>query len=314
MWYRGFLWLTAVAALSSLAFGRSQAADEAIAYDQVERVLAPDVPAPAPENFASDEDDTRAQIMHEEGGRRGIGRLLPVIGRRAPRTDALTALADDLRALGYPRIERHVFYHGWERVENLVTGTVVLHKCDVGSLITIDPEHKTYRLDDPVELDRARLLQIASREQPGKAILDLVRHADPAPAQTADAAAAARPFTTQETLNITNASGSCRAAAIAATTQTYFAAFDAPRSMCPQPAPDFPSTPLAVVARDGCRPVVQAHADGPAPPAGELVLYRLLDLTEGNDRLRLLTARGNVHPVADPAPLFEVPSGYTKAP
>lgn len=313
MWFRPFLWMTAVAALCALAVAQSRAAgDDAVTYDQIERIVAPEATVPAPDAFAADAEETRAEIARENAGRRGIARLLPAIGRRSSRTDTLTALADDLRALGYPRIERHVFYHGWERVEDLVTGIVVLHKCDAGLLVTIDPQRKTYRIDDPIAYDRARLLERAAHEGAGEATVELVRHAEVAAAQTIDGVAASA-VAARETLSVTNASGSCRAATISATSRTYFAPYAAPRSLCPRPAPDFPSSPLAVVARDGCRPTVQASNDGPSPPRAPLVLYRLLDLTEGHDRVRLLTSRGNVHPVADPAPLFEVPSGYTKA-
>jgi hypothetical protein len=178
--------------------------------------------------------------------------------------------------------------------------------------LTLDPAHQTYRVDDPIAADRARLVQRAQDDRPGSAMLDLDEHVDPEPARTIEGVTAGA-YHAQTTMHVQDASGSCRATSISADSRTYYAPMRAPVSSCPRAAPDFPSTPLTAVARDGCRPAVTAQRTGSAEPSTPLVLYRLLILTEGNERLQLLTARGNVHEVPDPGPLFEVPAGYSKS-
>jgi hypothetical protein len=308
---RTLLWLAAAGALAALAFGGPLAAqdDVGISYDQVERVLSADAAVPGPDAFALDEEEARAASAPSPANKRGLARLLPADRRGS--AGALAALTDDLRALGYPRVERHVFYHGWERVENLATGIVVLRKCDQGTIVTLDPERKTYRIEEPLAADRARLLQRAAQQRPGGAMLDVVRRVDPAGGSTI-AGIAASAYQSTETLRVSGATGSCRATTVSAQTQTHYAPFAAPATRCARAAPDFPASTLAVVARDGCRPSVSAHASGATEPSAPLVLYRLMTLTEGRDRLALLTARGNIRSVVNPAPLFEIPPGYTK--
>jgi hypothetical protein len=309
------LWLLAAAALFALfSPGRSRAADDtAIAYDQIERVIPNDAIVPGPDAFAIDEEETRAAIAQRGGAKRGLARIVASLGHKGGASDTLGVVADDLQQLGFPRLERHVFYRGWERIENLSTGIVVLRKCDLGMQVTIDPGRRTYRVEEPLAADRARLLQQADRERPGGATLQLIQQTDPAQALTIGGVSAAG-YRGETTLRVQAATGSCRVTTINAETLTYYSTMRAPISSCPHPAPDFPATPLGSVARDGCRPSVTAQKAGATEPSASLVLYRLLTLTEGQDRLQLLTARGNVREIADPAQLFAVPSGYAKAP
>lgn len=310
---RPLLWGAAGVLLAGLIAGPSGATGEvALAYDQIERVLPGDAVVPAPDDFELDEQQTRAAIAQQPGGRRGFSRVVGSLGRRGP-GDALTALTDDLRADGYPRLERHVFYRGWERIENLVTGTIVLRMCDRSELVTIDPARKTYRIADPLAADRAAAEQRAARDRPGAAALELARTIEPA-APLSAGGVAAQVYRSEETVRTADASGSCRETAIDAQTQTYYAAQPAPVVLCPRPAPDFPATPLTAIARDGCRPTVAARITGPAEPSWALVLYRAVTLAEGRDRLVLLTARGNIGTIPDAAQLFEVPPGYAKVP
>lgn len=301
---RWLLWLAAAAALWALAFACPSGAqdDVAVSYDQIERVLPADVIVPPPEAFAADEEATRAAIGQQPTNKRG----------RRGAANALAVLSDDLRAQGFPRLERHVFYRGWERIENLVTGIVVLRKCDVGMLVTLDPGHKTYRVEDPAAADRARLLQRAEQQRAGGGSLDIVRHVDPPQTETIEGIST-NVYRTADTLRVEAATGSCRATTIASTTQTYYAPFAAPVTRCARAAPDFPASSLAVVARDGCRPSVVAHVSGSSESGAPLVLYRVMTLSEARDRLILLTARGNIRSIVNPAALFEIPTGYTKA-
>jgi hypothetical protein len=310
---RILLWLAAAAALCVLGFGvPSRAADDiATAYDQIERVLPPDAAVPGPEAFDADEQETRAAFVPPAANKRGVARFLPSDGRKGS-VAQLAALSEELRQAGFPRLERHVFYRGWERIENLATGIVVLRKCDQNALITLDPGRKTYRVEEPLASDRAELLRRASRERPGGASLDVERHVERADARTV-AGIEATAYRSAETLRVDAATGSCRPTTIAAQTQTYYAPFSAPVATCPRRAPDFPATPLAVVARDGCRPSVAAHATGTTEPSAPLVLYRLMTLVEGRERLMLLTARGNIRSIVGPGALFEIPPGYARA-
>ncbi len=310
---RWLLWLTAAVALCALGFaGPSGAADDvAVAYDQIERVVPADAVPPPPDEFDADEVQTRKAIALRPAGKHGVSRLIGSIGRKGP-ADALSALSDDLRDAGFPRLERHVFYRGWERIEDLVSGTVVLRKCDQGMLVTLDSLRKTYQVDDPGEVDRARLLQRAAAQRAGGGSVDVVRRVDKMQSRTIDGTATDAYQTTQ-TLRTESATGSCRVTTIASQTETYYAPFGAPVSTCPRAAPDFPATPIAVVARDGCRPSAVAHASGTTEPSAPLVLYRLMTLTEGRDRMVLLLARGHLRTIVSPAALFEIPPGYTKA-
>ncbi|HXP92369.1 MAG TPA: hypothetical protein VN905_02770 [Candidatus Binatia bacterium] len=310
---RWLLWSIGAVALCALGFaGPSGAADDvAVAYDQIERALPAGAVPPAPDEFDADEAETRKAIALRPGGKRGISRLIGSMGRKGP-ADALSALSDDLRDAGFPRLERHVFYRGWERIEDIVGGTIVLRKCDQGMLVTLDSVHKTYRVDEPAAVDRARLLERAAGERAGGGSLDVVRRVEKMQSRTIDGIVADAYRATQ-TLRSDSATGSCRVATIASQTETYYAPFGAPVSTCPRAAPDFPATPLAVVARDGCRPSGVAHASGTTEPSAPLVLYRLMTLTEGRTRMMLLLARGHLRTIVSPAALFEIPPGYAKA-
>src|SRR5450631_2475389 len=59
------------------------------------------------------------------------------------------AFAGALRGLNAGRVERHSFYAGWERIDDVAAQTATIRKCDLHQVISLDLAKKTYSIQDP---------------------------------------------------------------------------------------------------------------------------------------------------------------------
>lgn len=253
------------------------------------------------------------------------------------------AFAGALRGLTQGRLERHSFYGGWERVDDVAEQTATIRKCDLHQLIKLDLAKKTYSIEDPTaraaepsgpapKSNKRESAQTPTPQQPGTAVADfsnVVTPLSPRKLEGLDTTG----YDDTATFSMTQATGSCKDGTFAVRSRSYYSRLATPRLVCPiaalppqrYPQPD---QPQAVVAQGGCRPTFTAHKSGPVPPAGNLSLYSTVAMSGGPggpapapapsgspSGFVFLTERGNVHSLsAANASLFEIPSDFTKTP
>ncbi len=339
-------------------------------YDELVRFL-PGATPPPPGNFAADVAavSSPAAVAATPAPRRhGFGNLGAIAGSVLSgdvkgavggaaseavggaldaQTDRLLAatagsFAAALRGLTQGRVERHSFYSGWERVDDLAAQTATIQKCDLHQIISLDLAKKTYTLvDTTAKVGSAPAPPPASRRQD--------RESTPAPEQPGTAVAQLSNVVTElapkkldgldtngyddsSTFTVSQATGSCRNGTFGFRSRTYYSKLAAPRLVCPvdaAPAPArqaYPREPANFVASGGCRPTFTAHKSGPLPPVQNLSLYSTMAATgsAGADATPapggspapgfvFLTERGNVHTLgASDENLFEIPAGFTR--
>jgi hypothetical protein len=343
-----------------------------IAYDEIVRVLVSATPPP-PGGFQSDlaaiNDATIAATPTPEPRKRGIGLgqiASAVIGGggvggigssvagdvAANAVDnavqqslgtQFASLGASIRGFLQPHLMHYAYYNGWERVEDTVTQTATIRKCDIGQVVYLDLAKKTYTVYDPnSEPAPAAAPVAASRRSRGPAAATA-----PAPPGTAiaDISATTRALGTQRIENIpaagyesiasfatTQSTGSCRDGGASIRTTEYLSAMNRPTvTSCPVRRAPVPETANDVVTppenqTGGCRPTLTFHHSGPPVPADKLSLYTLVSMNghagatpapapSGQPGgIGFLTERGNVRTVgATSVALFSIPADFVKS-
>jgi hypothetical protein len=251
------------------------------------------------------------------------------------------ALAGALRGLTQGRAERHSFYAGWERIDEIAEQTATIRKCDLHQVIKLDLAKKTYSIEDPeappsatpgaAPKTRGRQPQSTpAPEQPGTAVADFRNVVEPLGTRKLEGLDTSG-FDDSSTFAMTQATGSCRNGTFSFHSKTYYSRLATPRLVCPiaaMPAQRYPQEPSNFVASGGCRPTFSAHKSGPVPPAQNLSLYSAISMNgapgtaatpdpaaSSPPGFTFLTERGNVH-VLTPANagLFEIPADFTRLP
>jgi hypothetical protein len=249
------------------------------------------------------------------------------------------AFAGALRGLTQGRVERHSYYSGWERVDDVAAQTATIRKCDLHQVINLDLAKKTYSIEDPNARSSTAAAAPAPRsherregtpapEQPGTAVADfsnVVAGLGPRKLEGIDTTG----YDDTSKFAITQATGSCRNGSFTFHSKTYYSGLATPRLVCPigasPPRQRYPQRPENFVASGGCRPTFTAHKSGPVPPAQNLSLYSTIAMSGSNGEAApapsgtpasgfvFLTERGNVHSLsAANASLFEIPSDFTR--
>jgi hypothetical protein len=248
------------------------------------------------------------------------------------------AFAGALRGLTQGRVERHSFYAGWERVDDIAAQTATIRKCDLHQVISLDVAKKTYSIQDPTARSsdtsapaprsNERRGRTPAPEQPGTALADFSNVVSGLGPRKLDGIEATGYDDTSK-FAITQATGSCRNGSFTFHSKTYYSGLATPRLVCPigaAPRQRYPQQPQNFVASGGCRPTFTAHKSGPVPPAQNLSLYSTIAMSGSNGEAPaaspsgspapgfvFLTERGNVHSLsAANASLFEVPSDFTR--
>ncbi len=240
---------------------------------------------------------------------------------------SLNAFRDFMQA---GKLERHAFYKGWERVDDVVAHTATIKKCDLNRYIELNLDKKTYRITDATPRTTSTSTTHAptastetpAPEQPGTAVVDFTRKGTVVGAQTLNGIETTG-YSDRNSLTVSQATGSCHNGSFTVVSTQYVSALKQPRAICPLPAsPRVPMEPRRVVARGGCKPTFTVHNSGPITPSGRLAMYTRLAILpqnakdEGTSQLAFVTERGNVKSLSktDIPGLFEVPSGFTKEP
>jgi hypothetical protein len=255
------------------------------------------------------------------------------------------AFAGALRGLTQGRLERHSFYGGWERVDDVAGQTATIRKCDLHQFIKLDLAKKTYSIEDPTarssepsepapKAHDREPDQTPAPAQPGTAVVDFSNVVTPLPPRKLEGLDTTG-YDDTATLSMTQATGSCKNGTFAVRSRSYYSRLATPRLVCPiaaMPPQRYPQPdqPQAVVAQGGCRPTFTAHKSGPLPPAGNLSLYSTVAMSAGSGGpaaaaapgppgspggFLFLTERGNVHSLGTAnANLFAIPSDFTKVP
>ena len=252
------------------------------------------------------------------------------------------AFAGALRWLTQGRLERHSFYAGWERVDDLAAQTATIRKCDLHQLITLDLAKKTYTIVDPTAVTSEPSpakhekppppdAATPAPQAPGTAVVEfknVVTPLSPRKLEGLDTTG----YDDAVTFAMTQATGSCRNGSFGVRSRSYYSRLPQPQLVCPMaamPRQHYPDAaqPKEFVASGGCRPSFTAHSSGPVPPAGNLALYSTIAMSgsSGNGpapapsgspgSFVFLTERGNVHSLtAANTSLFEIPTDFTKVP
>jgi hypothetical protein len=258
---------------------------------------------------------------------------------------AAGAFAGTLRGLTQGKVERHSFYAGWERVDDLAAQTATIRKCDLHQLIRLDLAKKTYSIDDPAAQPTGGPApaprphgqvhsSTATPEAPGTAKADFTVTSRALGARKLDGIDT-NGYDVTSTFAMTQATGSCQNGNFAFDSKTYYSRYPTPGVVCPiaaMPPARYPQEPANFVASGGCRPTFSAHSSGQAAPAGNLSLYSAIasSLTAGPTGapnaaggpapagtpggFTFLIERGNLHSLgAGDAALFGIPPDFTRA-
>ena len=246
---------------------------------------------------------------------------------------ALRPMASAFAGLQNGVLERHAFYHGWERSDDDAAKTATILRCDRHERITLDLARKTYRIDDPTSVapsaSRASAATLqrgcnagADSGPPGTGVLEISTQGSALGTLPFDGVAAAG-YSTTNTMAIKNGTGSCRNGSFGVTETAYYAPYPVPRAYCPLPQrARYPQTPAEMMSArgGGCQLKPSLHASGPARPSNRLALYELMTMTGGeaagtqHNGMSFVIERGNVRQLgAGDASLFEVPADFSKA-
>lgn len=370
-----FRLIAAVSLVSVLPALSHAAPASGLQYDEIVRIIVGGSPAPAPGNFTADAAAiaSPASVAATAAPRRhgGFGNLGALAGGilsgnvagavAGGVTDAVVGnamdaqvdrimaqtggmLAGAMRGLTQGRLERHSFYSGWERVDDVAAQTAVITKCDLHQIIRLDLAKKTYSVTDPtapagespatapVAKGRHGREAAPPREEPGTAVADfsnVVKPLEPRKFEGLDTTG----YDDTSTFAMTQATGSCRNGTFAFTTRAYYSRLATPQLVCPLAIPAvtrqrYPREPMNFVASGGCRPTFTAHKSGPNPPTQNLAMYQTIAMSGSAGTAAtpnpsgspvpgfvFLTERGNLHSLgAANAGLFEIPADFTKAP
>jgi hypothetical protein len=364
-----FRFIAAVSFVLLLSERPNAAIPGGLQYDELVRLVVGATPPP-PGNFAADAAaaaSPAAMAVTAPPKRHGLGNLGALAGGilsgniggavTGAATDAVIGNALDaqvdrmlataggafaaLRGLTQGRVERHSFYAGWERVDDIAGQTATIRKCDLHQVINLDLAKKTYSIEDPSarpseapEAPKPRERQRSATpapEQPGTAVAefsDVVAPLGPRKFEGLDAAG----YDDTATFAMSQATGSCRNGTFAFRSKVYYSRLATPRLVCPitavPPRERYPREPVNFVASGGCRPTFSLRKSGPVPPAQNLALYSTI-ATSGSSGTPaaadpsaspaagfvFLTERGNVHSLtAANSSLFEIPADFTRVP
>ncbi|MFN2459873.1 MAG: hypothetical protein ABR591_04200 [Candidatus Velthaea sp.] len=344
----------------------SAAAPPGLQYDELVRVVIGATPPP-PGNFAADVAALNAPVAAatpapKKKGLGGLGNIAGAVltGQNVGNAVAgavvsnaidaqmdrmLTAtagtFANALRGLTQGRLERHAYYNGWERIDDVAAQTATIRKCDIHQVVKLDIAKKTYQVFDPTSepvdkpgpapapQPRNRQSATPAPEAPGTAVIDFSQNVKPLGAARLEGIDTTG-YDDRTTLGVTQATGSCRNGTFGFDTRAYYSKIAQPNVSCPVTAARqrYPDQPVTMVASGGCRPTFTAHKSGPVPPAGSLAMYAAMQFLASDSGsaatpapsatpggFTFLTERGNVHSLSGAdAALFEIPKDFTRVP
>lgn len=320
-------------------------------YDEIVRVAAGTTTPPPPGAFENDlsaivNGSQTTPAAKPAAKKRGLGNLIGAVlsGNAADvvvdaatqkvvdnavggMMGSLNAFRDFMQA---GKLERHAFYKGWERVDDVAAKTATIKKCDLNQYIELNLEKKTYHITNPTggthpassgsHASNAST-ETPAPEQPGTAVVDFTRKGTALAAQTLSGVQTTG-YSNRNSLTVSQATGSCRNGSFTLVSTEYMSAMKQPRAVCPLPAsPRVPMEPKRVVARGGCKPTFTVHNSGPVAPSGRLAMYTCLAFLPQNSndeaasQFAFVTERGNVKSLSKAdAALFEIPAGFTPEP
>jgi len=250
--------------------------------------------------------------------------------------NALKPVAAQLSRFANGTLERHAFYNGWERVDDVTGNTATILKCAEHRRIVLDLARKTYRIDDPAAPEPASTSTSTSKSgghtcrdtgdakpsAPGTGVLSISSDTK-ALGSTRVGRVDARGYTSTNTIAIQKSTGSCKDGSFGVSQTAYYSAYEIPRAYCPLPKTlRHPQTPADMVTASkpgGCHLTPSLRVTGPAQPSDRLALYELLTMgasnSQGNGSMSFLVERGNVRTLgASDAAAFDVPAGFTREP
>jgi hypothetical protein len=321
----------------------------ALQYDQIVRMVLPPATPPAPGAFAADyasivgapagtapvADAAAATPTPAPKKRGGIGGFIssvvsgqPPGGSPEDAGNAPPAVADAMRAMRSGTLTRYTYYKGWLRTDDVAHQTAVISKCREHQYITLDLAKKTYTIADtkPACNTRPEMPmgpRPAQVENEASGTVDMtiantVQNLGPMTIETI----ATNGYDNALQMSMTNATGSCRNAAMGMNMLQYVSKIPLPHRFCPLPQGAGSYDPSSIV-RGGCKPVMHASGGGAAAfDMDKLVMFSKITVNAsggaGDSRMAgfaNVTERGNVKwfSGAPADALFTIPPGFTKA-
>jgi len=354
---RSLLRVGAAVALAALVSPLSPSAAPApgLAYDEIVRVVVGATPPP-PGNFQADvasiNSVASAATPTPAPRKRGIG-FGAIAGDAISNSmdNALqqslgtqfAALGASIRGFLQPHMMHYAYYNGWERVDDVSMQTATIRKCDIGQVYQLDLAKKTYSIYDPNSEPTpaaaapppqrgARPSAPGAPQPPGTAVADFSTTVKPLGPLRIDNQPTSG-YSSTAAFATTQATGSCRNASVAITTDEYISSLSRPAvTSCPVRRAPIPQSANEAVAppqtTGGCRPTMAFHTSGPPVPSGKLSLYTLVTMngsagatpapapaSSGPSGIGFLTERGNVKSLgASDVALFGIPNDFTKTP
>jgi hypothetical protein len=253
------------------------------------------------------------------------------------------ALGASIRGFLQPHMMHYAYYNGWERVDDVSMQTATIRKCDIGQVYQLDLAKKTYSIYDPNSEPTpaaaapppqrgARPSAPGAPQPPGTAVADFSTTVKPLGPLRIDNQPTSG-YSSTAAFATTQATGSCRNASVAITTDEYISSLSRPAvTSCPVRRAPIPQSANEAVAppqtTGGCRPTMAFHTSGPPVPSGKLSLYTLVTMngsagatpapapaSSGPSGIGFLTERGNVKSLgASDVALFGIPNDFTKTP
>lgn len=275
-------------------------------YDEISKTAIAPATAPPPGSFHTD----FVAAMN------GSGSQLP------PGMDADTIATmkrmgikiPNMAALGGGAPLRYAFYNGWIRVDDLLSKTAEIQKCNLHQFISLDLDKKTYRISNMssgLGQASAGSMNGSERAQPGTAVMTVSQKAANLGPMTLDGIPT-KGYNVTNSMTIAQATGSCQNANFSSTQTEYISAIHQPRTYCALYNPAINAGGRA--AAGGCSPAVH-YSGGAAVPSDRLVMYSRMQTSMGGGAApAMVTQRGNVKWLyqADATALFTIPSDFTQ--
>ena len=303
----------------------------AIAYDEINRVAFGQITPPPVGAFHEDYERIVASIQSGDSATppprpHGLGGM---VAKAMGMPGGPGAMMNPMSMMQNGTLQRYTFYwvKGWIRVDDPVMHMATIYKCREHQTIHLDLAHKTYTIEtNDATPPPASFMphgngggspQMQRQMEPGTADMNVATTATALGAKTVEAIAT-QGYDSTNSLDMSNATGSCRNGSFSTHTVEYVSNINEQGNYCPASAAPGGGGGRAEAygVVGGCRPTIKAtHKGSVSPPAGKIAMYRSASFDAGEGRgATTVLERGNVTWYYNPdiPKLFDIPSDFTQ--
>jgi hypothetical protein len=289
----------------------------ALQYDEINRiVVAPNTPPP-PGSFSTDYQAVVASAGNPTPApQHGLGSMLNAVMGPGGSEGAV------MQFMRVGHLVRYTFYMGWVRTDDPAMHVATISKCDQHQFITLNLANKTYTETNTQPACASPMMPAGDpmhytpqRNQAGTADMTISSTSQNLGPLTIDGVQTTG-SSANMSMNITNATGSCRNGDMQLNATQYVSTIAQPRAYCPLPGSLGSAPAAAMSAQGGCKPTMHVTGQGSnlVEPGDRVVMYRLMAMPSVG-RGSMVVERGNVKWLsgADAEALFTIPEGFTQA-